>query len=779
MPQEFEYFAILTNKGTEKLAQYLQSGEKLTISWVVVGDGNGSIPMPDPGRTALVHEVWRGPAQVAGDLVNKNVIKATSVIPTDVGGWNVREIGLIDQDGELFAIANAPGYPKISIADGINNDMCVGMRVAVSNQAGINIKVDGTVIIATIQDIEECIQRHENNLHAHPHFTEPVPHVSENDRKYWSGFANTGPMTTENTDFVITPALNITSELFSLTVKTPKAFVEGDTITVNEISYTLYQGSDPASDDAFNAGEVITLNFDTVSRRCWASSGGTGTPKPLPPQISNLKGTVPEGETPQIIWTWENPENENFEGMILVGKKGSAPNSPTDGTQLYKGTGNTFTQTEGVEWDNTYYVRGFSYNSQNAYQMDATGAIASVTPSNIPEQVSDVTLTPNKSHATLSWTNPVSTNLQTVKVIQKIGSDPENPNDGTQVYEGTGTTVTVDNLQDSIQYHFGIFAIGKNGKYRNPVVKNYTPEIWPKYEYTGEHQLVKEDSDHWKIKFLTSGVLTWLSKNIKLDIFLVGGGGAGFCVRGSGGERATLGGGGGGGYTNTVKQVEITTSQKVNILVGAGSSSGSSDGGTSKFGDYEALGGKSGKGTKSSSKGHGGNGGSGGGGTIYSGLTTSGGPYVSCHGGNGGTDGNDAGSATDSTSSSYEEEALYSQPGKGQGTTTREFGEPDGELYSDGGGGSAVAAVVNYTGSYKSVSGSKVIAGSSGTATPVLATSGSNLSLDYGSGTRAVAKGGKAGGGYGGGGGAPGDYGNSASAGAQGIVIIRDARESA
>ena len=90
MPQEFEYFAILTNKGTEKLAQYLQSGEKLTISWVGVGDGNGSIPMPDPGRTALVHEVWRGSAQVTGDLVNKNVIKATSVIPTDVGGWNVR-----------------------------------------------------------------------------------------------------------------------------------------------------------------------------------------------------------------------------------------------------------------------------------------------------------------------------------------------------------------------------------------------------------------------------------------------------------------------------------------------------------------------------------------------------------------------------------------------------------------------------------------------------------------------------------------------------------------
>lgn len=719
MPQEFEYFAILTNKGTEKLAQYLQSGEKLTISWVVVGDGNGSIPMPDPGRTALVHEVWRGPAQVAGDLVNKNVIKATSVIPTDVGGWNVREIGLIDQDGELFAIANAPGYPKISIADGINNDMCVGMRVAVSNQAGINIKVDGTVIIATIQDIEECIQRHENNLHAHPHFTEPVPHVSENDRKYWSGFANTGPMTTEDTDFVITPALNITSELFSLTVKTPKAFVEGDTITVNEISYTLYQGSDPASDDAFNAGEVITLNFDTVSRRCWASSGGTGTPKPLPPQISNLKGTVPEGETPQIIWTWENPENENFEGMILVGKKGSAPNSPTDGTQLYKGTGNTFTQTEGVEWDNTYYVRGFSYNSQNAYQMDATGAIASVTPSNIPEQVSDVTLTPNKSHATLSWTNPVSTNLQTIKVIQKIGSDPENPNDGTQVYEGTGTTVTVDNLQDSIDYRFGIFAIGKNGKYKDPVVKNYTPAIYPKYTYTGEHLLVKDENYHWRIKFLTSGTLTWLWEDTEIDIFCVGAGA-------KGGNW-----GGGGGRTATYKKQRITRGQEILVVIGATAFTA----GASSFGSFSAKGG-----------GPGAEGGSGGGApwNIFLGDVDE----RPVKGGDGGSDGKDGGSG-------YRTDEGTLAGGKGQGTTTREFGEPDGDLYSGGGGGEA-SAQSGYT-----------RGGLGGEGTPKLAKDGANY-------TNPPKSGGKAGGGYGGGGGGAAFTGG---AGAQGIVIIRNTRE--
>ena len=54
MPQEYEYFAILTNKGTEKMATYLQSGKKIEIAFVAVGDGNGQIPMPDPARTALV-----------------------------------------------------------------------------------------------------------------------------------------------------------------------------------------------------------------------------------------------------------------------------------------------------------------------------------------------------------------------------------------------------------------------------------------------------------------------------------------------------------------------------------------------------------------------------------------------------------------------------------------------------------------------------------------------------------------------------------------------------
>lgn len=721
-----QYYAVVTTLGKEKIAQALNDGTPLQLKKIAVGDANGSPIVPDREATRLIHEVWRGDCVTFLDPLNPNVIIAKTNIPVDVGGWDVYEIAVMDGDDNIIIHANAPGWRKLTVVNGTSNPMEISARVAVIDAAAIELNISYDGVNVTFKDLEAHIK----DPHAHPHFDDPVPHVSEDERKYWSGFANTGPMTTEDTDFVITPALNITSELFSLTVKTPKAFVEGDTITVNEISYTLYQGSDPASDDAFNAGEVITLNFDTVSRRCWASSGGTGTPKALPPQISNLKGTVPEGETPQIIWTWENPEDENFEGMILVGKEGSAPNSPTDGTQLYKGTGNTFTQSEGVEWENTYYARGFSYNSQNAYQMDATGAIASVTPSNVPDQVTNFTLTPDKSKAILNWENPTNPSYSVTKVIQKIGSDPQTPEDGTEIYSGTDTTTTATNLQDGTEYHFALFTLSTDGNYKPPVVKTYTPEIWPKYDYTGQHTLIKDSSDNWRIKFLSSGVLTWLSKDTEIDIFLVGGGSSGGMTNG-----------GCGGYTKTVKNISLVNGQKYTIQVGAGGStsvSGGNTGGASMFESYTADGG-----TITA-------GGCGGGG-HGDGVS---GTYINA--GNGGEDGAD-GLEAQSDGSGFQKNG----PGRGQGTTTREFGEPEGDLYSSGGGGDLRWV---FDGSSRPA----LKGGIGGSGNPKLAKDGSGYSS-----SAATIVPGTAGGGYGAGGGA----GSPDGEGAQGIVIIRDARE--
>lgn len=496
MPQEFEYFAILTNKGTEKLAQYLQSGEKLTISWVVVGDGNGSIPMPDPGRTALVHEVWRGSAQVTGDLVNKNVIKATSVIPTDVGGWNVREIGLIDQDGELFAIANAPGYPKISIADGINNDMCVGMRVAVSNQAGINIKVDGTVIIATIQDIEE----HDKNEDSHKgHFKNKEIHVSTDDRENWDnplivatvlleseGWERdpegvtfiqdvTGQLPEEtvlpNMDLAIKADPNLTAQMVDKDIGLV-AEQTGGKIVVHALreapdinmylQVSLYRSK---------SGEEKTYYSNLLG-----NPGEIGTPLPLPIE----KGSIhledqSTAEQLKIHGTHTNPSIDWAATRVVRGEN-VGPIGPNDGVQIMDGTATEFTDTNNLKAGVRYIYAYFPRNEAGNYQMSATTAEITI-PTKKPQPPTNLQIKNSTDAsafaATLTYEAPVDVYRDHFAIVRKEGSAPTSLEDGKIVYERAELTFRdTQNTTFGVEYHWTVFAVNAEG-----VVSDASPSV--------------------------------------------------------------------------------------------------------------------------------------------------------------------------------------------------------------------------------------------------------------------------------------------------------------
>lgn len=496
MPQEFEYFAILTNKGTEKLAQYLQSGEKLTISWVVVGDGNGSIPMPDPGRTALVHEVWRGPAQVTGDLVNKNVIKATSVIPTDVGGWNVREIGLIDQDGELFAIANAPGYPKISIADGINNDMCVGMRVAVSNQAGINIKVDGTVIIATIQDIEE----HDKNEDSHQgHFKNKEIHVSTDDRENWDNPLIVATVLLESEGWErdpegVTFIQNVTGQLpeetvlpnMDLAIKADPnltaQMVDKDIGLVAEqtggkiVVHALREAPDinmylQVSLYRSKSGEEKTYYSNLLG-----NPGEIGTPLPLPIE----KGSIhledqSTAEQLKIHGTHTNPSIDWAATRVVRGEN-VGPIGPNDGVQIMDGTATEFTDTNNLKAGVRYIYAYFPRNEAGNYQMSATTAEITI-PTKKPQPPTNLQIKNSTDAsafaATLTYEAPVDVYRDHFAIVRKEGSAPTSLEDGKIVYEGAELTFRdTQNTTFGVEYHWTVFAVNAEG-----VVSDASPSV--------------------------------------------------------------------------------------------------------------------------------------------------------------------------------------------------------------------------------------------------------------------------------------------------------------
>ena len=178
--------------------------------------------------------------------------------------------------------------------------------------------------------------------------------------------------------------------------------------------------------------------------------------------------------------------------------------------------------------------------------------------------------------------------------------------------------------------------------------------------YGGTSRLNEEGFRLWSAELLTSGNLI-PKRDIVVDIFLVGGGAG---SSGSGQHYA----GGGGGYTKTIKAVTLKRGVTYKVTIGAGGGVGADGGITSiKGGDVD----ESVTGGAAPTRMVGGNGGSGGGG---GGSESSG-----SVGANGGSDGSDG-------------ENGSGNGGKGQGSTTRAFGDSSGALYAGGGAGDGASS---------------------------------------------------------------------------------------
>ena len=102
-----KFFAILTHLGAAKLANATALGTQLQITQMAVGDGGGVLPLPNAAQTQLIGEKRRAALNsLSIDAANSSQIIAEQVIPETDGGWWIREIGLLDKDGDLVAIAN-------------------------------------------------------------------------------------------------------------------------------------------------------------------------------------------------------------------------------------------------------------------------------------------------------------------------------------------------------------------------------------------------------------------------------------------------------------------------------------------------------------------------------------------------------------------------------------------------------------------------------------------------------------------------------------------------
>ncbi|EFM2232606.1 phage tail protein [Escherichia coli] len=160
-----KFKTVITTAGAAKLAAATApGGRKVNITTMAVGDGDGKLPVPDAGQTGLIHEVWRHALnKISQDKRNSNYIIAELVIPPEVGGFWMRELGLYDDAGTLIAVANMAESYKPALAEGSGRSQTCRMVIIVSSVASVALTIDTTTVMATQDYVDDKIAEHEQS----------------------------------------------------------------------------------------------------------------------------------------------------------------------------------------------------------------------------------------------------------------------------------------------------------------------------------------------------------------------------------------------------------------------------------------------------------------------------------------------------------------------------------------------------------------------------------------------------------------------------------------
>ena len=147
-----QYYSILTEHGTLAFAKAVGNKTPLQITHMAVGDGNGSNTTPNAKQTALVHEVYRAKiSSVSVDPRNNKQAVFELVIPENVGGFHIREMGIFDNQNKLVAVANCPESFKPTLGSGSGKVQVLRMILLVSASDAVTITMNNAIYATQIQ----------------------------------------------------------------------------------------------------------------------------------------------------------------------------------------------------------------------------------------------------------------------------------------------------------------------------------------------------------------------------------------------------------------------------------------------------------------------------------------------------------------------------------------------------------------------------------------------------------------------------------------------------
>ena len=156
-----EYYNVTTNLGDAEIANAIATNTKLNITHIAFGDGNGSVPTPNKARTSLVREVHRqAVTKYERHATNANWIVIETIIPSDIGGFTIREMGII-ANGKLISHGSHAPFEKVADPSGVS-EYRLRFTQDVTDGSVVKITLDESLIYASQAWVNEnYIRRNE------------------------------------------------------------------------------------------------------------------------------------------------------------------------------------------------------------------------------------------------------------------------------------------------------------------------------------------------------------------------------------------------------------------------------------------------------------------------------------------------------------------------------------------------------------------------------------------------------------------------------------------
>ena len=149
-----EYYNVTTNLGDAEIANAIATNTKLNITHIAFGDGNGSVPTPTKTRTSLVREVHRqAVTKYERHATNANWIVIETIIPSDIGGFTIREMGII-ANGKLISHGSHAPFEKVADPSGVS-EYRLRFTQNVTDGSVVELTLDESLIYATQAWIDE------------------------------------------------------------------------------------------------------------------------------------------------------------------------------------------------------------------------------------------------------------------------------------------------------------------------------------------------------------------------------------------------------------------------------------------------------------------------------------------------------------------------------------------------------------------------------------------------------------------------------------------------